>query len=108
MLPVEQMGSVKGKKNGEVKLFRNGNKPEVYGWDEANQKWDKIGDVLGGSNKKQFHGDQYFPAGEYDYVFDVDDDSGVPKLIPLNEGDSHLEVAEKFCKREGYNKGYLQ
>jgi hypothetical protein len=38
----------------------------------------------------------------------VDDDSGVPKLIPLNEGDSHLEVAEKFCKREGYNKGYLQ
>lgn len=62
---------------------------------------------MGGSKKKHFAGDQYFPAGEYDYVFDVDDDSGVPKLIPVNDGDNHLDVAERFCKREGYSKSYL-
>ena len=23
---------MKGKKHGEVRIFKNGNKPEVYGW----------------------------------------------------------------------------
>jgi phospholipase A-2-activating protein len=105
MAPVEQLASIPGKKEGEVKMFRNGNKPEVYAWDGTT--WQKLGDVVGGSTKKQFAGDKYFPAGEYDYVFDVDDDSGVPKLIPLNDGDNQLDVAERFCKREGYSKSYL-
>jgi hypothetical protein len=26
------MSSIRGKKNGEVKIFRNGKKPEVYAW----------------------------------------------------------------------------
>ena len=29
--------------------------------------------------KKYYAGDKYFEAGEYDYVFDVDDESGFPK-----------------------------
>lgn len=63
--------------------------------------------MVGGTNKKQYHGDQFFPAGEYDYIFDVEDDTGVSKKIPVNDGDNHLDVAERFCKREGYNKSYL-
>jgi len=61
-------------------VFRNGMVPEAYMW--QNGKWDKIGDVItegGGSGgapppkPKYYHGDQYFPAGTYDYLFDVDD-----------------------------------
>lgn len=32
MIPVEKMGTIKGKKHGEVRMFKNGKKPEVYGW----------------------------------------------------------------------------
>ena len=83
-------------------MFKNGKKPEVFAWDGS--QWQKLGDVVGGSNKKIFAGDQYFPAGEYDYIFDVEDDSGVPKKIPLNDGESQMDAAERFCKREGYSK----
>lgn len=31
-----------------------------------------LGVVTGKADKKQYHGDQYFPAGSYDYVFDVE------------------------------------
>lgn len=105
MPSVEQLSSFKGKKVGEVRIFRNGTKPEVYAWGE--DKWDKIGDVVGGSTKKVYAGDQYFPSGEYDYIFDVDDDNGGHKRIPVNDGDNHLDVAERFCRREGYSKNYL-
>ena len=86
-------------------MFRNGNKPEVYAWD--GKTWSKIGDVVGGTNKKSYPGDKYFPAGEYDYIFDVEDDTGVAKKLPVNEDDTHLYVAERFCMREGYSKAYL-
>lgn len=46
-------------------------------------QWVKIGDVItqnnqgsqtgGGGSKKSYWGDAYFEAGEYDYIFDVDD-----------------------------------
>jgi phospholipase A-2-activating protein len=74
-------------------VFRNGMVPEAYMW--QNGKWDKIGDVItegGGSGgpikpePKYYHGDQYFEAGNYDYLFDVDDESGIPKVIPFNDG----------------------
>ena len=63
--------------------------------------------MVGGPSKKFFEGDEQFPAGEYDYIFDVDDDSGGSKKIPVNDGDNHLDVAERFCRREKYSKNYL-
>ena len=78
-------------------------------WDHETAVWNKIGDVLGGqgSNKKKFAGDKYFPAGEYDYIFDVEDDNGLTKKLPYNDGESHMAFAEKFCLREGYSKHYM-
>jgi hypothetical protein len=35
---------VKGKKEGEIRVFRNGMVPEAYMWQE--NKWVKIGDVI--------------------------------------------------------------
>jgi phospholipase A-2-activating protein len=87
--------------------------PEAYMW--QNEKWEKIGDVIteGGESggmkaePRYYPGDQYFEAGNYDYVFDVDDESGVPKVIPFNDGANAMEAAERYCKREGLTKGYV-
>jgi phospholipase A-2-activating protein len=59
------------------------------------------------AQSKYYPGDKYFEAGNYDYVFDVDDESGVPKVIPFNDGDNPMDAAERYCKREGLTKGYL-
>lgn len=51
--------------------------------------------------KKYYPGDQYFKAGEYDYVFDVEDDMGTFKKLPFNEGESSYLTARTYCAREG-------
>lgn len=66
-----------------------------------NGKWEKIGEVItenpqsGGTmtQSKYYPGDKYFDAGEYDYIFDVDDESGMHKQIPFNDGANALEAA---------------
>jgi phospholipase A-2-activating protein len=95
---------VQGKKEGEIRVFRNGMVPEAYMWQGG--KWVKIGDVIteGGdappkAEPRYYQGDKYFEAGLYDYVFDVDDESGVPKVIPFNDGANPMEAAEKYCMR---------
>lgn len=37
-----------GSKDGQTKLIRAGNKVEAYSWSAAEDKWTKIGDVVGG------------------------------------------------------------
>lgn len=105
---VDAMAKTKGKKDGEIRLFKSGNTPEAYLWKEAEGKWEKIGDVVGNKTSQWYDGDRYFPEGEYDYVFDVDDESGIPKKLPYNSDDNPLQVAEKFLAREGLQKGYLE
>lgn len=74
------MQSMVGKKEGEIRVFKNSNIPEAYMW--QNGQWVKIGQVIteggqqgggGMSEPKYYPGDKYFDAGEYDYIFDVDD-----------------------------------
>ena len=96
-----------GKKEGEIRVFRNGMVPEAYSWQGG--KWIKIGDVItegggsgGGTPKSEpryYPGDQYFEAGTYDYIFDVEDESGVPKVIPFNDGGNPMDAAERYCRR---------
>ena len=58
-------------------------------------------------NKKTYIGDKFFAPGDYDYIFEVDDDNEETKSIPFNEGDNPLEAAEKYCVREG-NKNRMK
>lgn len=73
-------------------------------------KWEYVGEVLAQAAptpRKQFVGDRFFPAGEYDYVFDVDiADGAVKPQMPYNEGDNPMVVAEKFLAREQLNPQY--
>lgn len=51
-------------------------------WDSIRQSWEKIGDVVDaiGQGRKQL-----YQGKEYDYVFDVDIQDGVPPLkLPYN------------------------
>jgi hypothetical protein len=56
----------KGKKEGDIKVFRTGSNPEAFMW-QAGQ-WVKIGDVItesnqsstGSSQRKYYPGDAYF------------------------------------------------
>ena len=47
----DTLSSVKGNKDGEIRVFKTGTTPEAYCWKGAESKWEKIGDVImpGGS-----------------------------------------------------------
>lgn len=99
---VSTMASTPGKKEGEIKMFKDGTIVNAYAW--KNGTWDLIGQVTG-RPKQAYPGDQYFTAGEYDYIFDVEVGKGGEMVkLPMNEDDNHMVAAEKFCAREGIDK----
>jgi len=68
---VSQLKTMKGKKDGEIRVFKNGTNPEAYCWKDAQGGWEKIGDVMmpagggggaaGGSGEtKYYEGDRIF------------------------------------------------
>ncbi|RDB21127.1 Phospholipase A-2-activating protein [Hypsizygus marmoreus] len=117
-LPSQQVGDVKksdlpglealtqpGKKPGEVKMVRNGALVEAHQWDSASLTWQKIGDVVDavGQGRKQL-----YQGKEYDYVFDVDIQDGVPPLkLPYNVTDNPFAAAQKFLESNDLPLTYL-
>lgn len=102
---IDKMASMPGKKEGEVRVFRDGGVAKAFAWQGG--VWVLMGDVQGQAHPKVYYpGDKYFPAGEYDYVFDVQDDSGISKKLPFNDGENPLTSAEKFLVREGMFMDY--
>jgi len=53
---------------------------------------------------KHYPGDDLFPAGEYDHVFDVEIGDGVMRKLPFDNGASFLEASDKFCSRENLSR----
>ncbi|KAL5529556.1 hypothetical protein ACEPAG_5541 [Sanghuangporus baumii] len=144
-LPSQQVGDVKktdlpglealatsGKKPGEVKMVRNGDRVEAHQesifffrvfhtllisllaraywssnvqWDSASMTWQKIGDVVDavGSGRKQL-----YEGKEYDYVFDVDIQDGVPPLkLPYNANENPFTAAQRFLASHDLPMSYL-
>ncbi|KAI0807771.1 phospholipase A-2-activating protein [Fomes fomentarius] len=117
-LPAQQVGDVKksdlpgpealtqpGKKPGEVKMIRRGDSVEAHQWDSASASWQKIGDVVDavGSGRKQLH-----EGKEYDYVFDVDVQEGVPPLkLPYNVSENPYTAAQRFLQSNELPLSYL-
>jgi phospholipase A-2-activating protein len=100
---IEDIKKIKSPKEGEIRVFNNGGLAEAYVFKGSN--WEKIGEVLGTKENKKFYpGDKCFPAGEYDYIFDVDLE-GRKSVLPFNKGDNVLVAAEKFISREELHKG---
>ncbi|OBZ65658.1 Phospholipase A-2-activating protein [Grifola frondosa] len=117
-LPAQQIGDVKrsdlpglealtqpGTKPGEVKMVKNGENVEAHQWDSATASWQKIGDVVDavGSGRKQL-----YQGREYDYVFDVDVQEGVPPLkLPYNASENPYGAAQRFLEANELPLSYL-
>ncbi|KAH9930746.1 phospholipase A-2-activating protein [Fomitopsis serialis] len=117
-LPAQQIGDVKksdlpglevlstpGNKPGEVKMIRNGDNVEAHQWDSASSSWQKIGDVVDavGSGRKQL-----YEGKEYDYVFDVDVQEGMPPLkLPYNAAENPYAAAQRFLNAHELPLTYL-
>lgn len=102
---VSEMPTTVGKKNGEIKCFKDGDKVFAYSWNAGARIWDQIGEVTGSAaSKKHYPGDMCFPAGEYDFVFDVELGTDRKALLPYNKGQNPMAVAEAFCARESIRK----
>jgi len=96
-----------GKKSGELKLINNGDSDlvEAHQWDGTNCTWQKIGDVVGavGSGRRQL-----YQGKEYDYVFDVDIEDGVPLLkLPYNVSENPHSVAQRFLESNDLPLTYM-
>jgi len=104
---ISEMLTTVGKKNGEIKCFKEGETVWACSWNAGARCWDKIGEVTGQSSKKHYPGDFIFPKGDYDYVFDVDMGPDRQALLPYNKGENPMAVAERFIAREQINKGNL-
>lgn len=42
----------KGNRDGQTRLIKDGQKVEAYQWSVSDDRWMKIGDVVGGSNQQ--------------------------------------------------------
>ena len=106
---VASMAKYKGKKDQEVRLFKNKGAAEAYIWSEQGENWTLIGEAMGQVKQKaQYEGDRIFPAGAYDYIFDIDIGSGVTKKLPYNNGENPIEIGDKFCAREDLGRFYTE
>ncbi|KAI9458262.1 phospholipase A-2-activating protein [Russula earlei] len=106
-LPAQQIGDIKksdlpglealSRKPGEVRMVQNGTFTEAHQWDSTSSQWQKIGEVVDavGSGRKQLH-----EGKEYDYVFDVDIQDGVPPLkLPYNVNENPFTAARRFLEK---------
>lgn len=118
-----------GKKEGEVRMIKTeDNKVEAHQvglvicsqlvcvrltrtgrpfpqWSNATGGWTKIGDVVDavGSGRKQL-----YEGREWDYVFDVDIQDGVPPLkLPFNANESPYAAAQRFLLKHELPLTYI-
>ncbi|KAK7264325.1 hypothetical protein RJT34_31932 [Clitoria ternatea] len=97
-LPGLEALKIPGTSDGQTKVVREGDNGVAYAWNMREQNWDKIGEVVDGpeeSNRPVFDGLQY------DYVFDVDIEDGMPiRKLPYNRSDNPYDVADKWLLKE--------
>ncbi|CAH1156011.1 unnamed protein product [Phaedon cochleariae] len=99
-----------GKRNGQMKMVREGKTVVAYTWvvDGDNSHWDKIGEVLGGTNKDD-SGKTIFEGKSYDFVFNVDVEDGKPPIkLPFNKGDDPYKAAHTFLSKNMLPAEYLE
>ncbi|PWN38063.1 PFU-domain-containing protein, partial [Meira miltonrushii] len=92
-------------KEGQVKMVKNGDLVEAHQYSSSSGQWVKIGEVVGGvgSSQRKLH-----DGKEYDYVFDVDIQDGVPPLkLPYNASENPYVAAQRFLEKNELPFGYL-
>ena len=86
-------------------MVKNNDVVEAHQWDSSSNSWQKIGDVVDavGQGRKQL-----YQGKEYDYVFDVDIQDGVPPLkLPYNVSDNPYSAAQRFLQANELPLSYI-
>lgn len=98
-----------GQKDGQTKVVNDGDAVRAYSWSQGEQRWIRIGDVMGASGSSAANsGKQLYNGIEYDYVFSVDIQDGVPPLkLPYNKGQDPWHVAQKFLDDNDLSQLFL-
>ncbi|KAL5022612.1 hypothetical protein ScPMuIL_001767 [Solemya velum] len=98
-----------GRKDGQTKMIKRNDKVELYHWDASESEWKKIGDVVGSSqDKEQASSKTMYEGKEYDYVFNVDIQDGVPPLkLPFNITEDPWFAAQKFIEKNQLSQLFL-
>lgn len=99
-----------GRKDGQTKMVRSGDKVSVHSWSMAEQKWSKIGDVVGAAGgSESTSGKKLYQGKEYDYVFDIEIDEPKSTLkLPFNVSDDPYMAAQKFIHKHDLSQYYLE
>ncbi|XP_015115181.1 phospholipase A-2-activating protein [Diachasma alloeum] len=105
-LPDAAALTVPGKKDGQTLMIKEEGKGVAYSWSASQQTWVRIGEVIGAaggnSSKTTYNG------VEYDYVFSVDIQDGVPPLkLPYNKTEDPWQAAQKFIHQHGLSQMFL-
>ncbi|EFA09359.2 phospholipase A-2-activating protein [Tribolium castaneum] len=99
-----------GRKAGQMKMIREGTGVVAYTWVEDGDKshWEKVGDVLGSTDKTNQDKTMY-EGKAYDFVFSVDVEDGKPPLkLPYNKGDDPYQAAHNFLAKNFLPASYLE
>ncbi|XP_046617824.1 phospholipase A-2-activating protein isoform X1 [Neodiprion virginianus] len=99
-----------GQRDGQTKMIRDGNTVKAYSWSQSSKQWQHVGDVMGASGgSPATSGKQLYNGMEYDYVFSVDIQDGVPPLkLPYNNGDDPWCAAQKFIHDNNLSQLFLE
>ncbi|XP_076180286.1 phospholipase A2 activator protein isoform X2 [Ptiloglossa arizonensis] len=98
-----------GQKDGQTRIVNDGDVVRAYSWSQNEQRWIKIGDVMGAADgSAATSGKRLYNGIEYDYVFSVDIQDGIPPLkLPYNNGQDPWHVAQRFLHDNDLSQLYL-
>ncbi|KAH0486883.1 MAG: uncharacterized protein KVP18_004618 [Porospora cf. gigantea A] len=106
---------MRGTKAGQHAMFQRGDIAVVYIWNQ--NTWEFVGEVVTGQEDsaiighsgQTYEGDDTFPPGIYDFVFQVEIRDGAPLApLPYRRTENPLTVAERFCLRENLSRANIQ
>ncbi|XP_029311161.1 phospholipase A-2-activating protein [Cottoperca gobio] len=96
-----------GNRDGQTRLIKDGEKVEAYQWSVSDDRWMKIGDVVGGSNQ-QISKSVVYEGKEYDYVFTIDVNEGGPSMkLPYNVAEDPWLTAHNFLQKNDLSVMFL-
>ncbi|CAL1590133.1 unnamed protein product [Knipowitschia caucasica] len=106
-LPGREHLNEPGNRDGQTRLIKDGDKVEAYQWSVSDDRWMKIGDVVGGSNE-QTSKSVVYEGKEYDYVFTIDINEGGPSMkLPYNVSEDPWLTAHNFLQKNDLSPMFL-
>jgi phospholipase A-2-activating protein len=113
-LPNEDALKKSGTREGQTTMInKGGGRVEAYQWNMLDQRWMKIGDVVGSADttadgQASATGGKIMYEGQYyDYVFNVELDEGNPLKLPYNVTDDPWYAAQAFIHRHELSQMFL-